>query len=75
MQKLIELLGRDAFHCRRFVDQFFVDHLDGDAHGRSATAFTGACLQHPELAALDGELAVLHVAVVLFEQVRRSEAN
>ena len=63
------MFGRHAFDSRRFVDQFFINHLDGDAHRRRATAFAGTRLQHPELAALDRKLAVLHVAVVLFEQV------
>ncbi len=70
VQKLIELFGRHTFHCRRFVDQFFVNHVDCDAHGRSAAAFTGSRLQHPKLAALDREFTVLHVAVVGFEQAR-----
>ena len=39
------------------------------ADRRLGGALAGARLQHPQLAALDGELEVLHVAVVLFEPV------
>ena len=40
------------------------------ARGR---ALAGAGLEHVELAALDGELEVLHVAVVLLEHLRVAE--
>ena len=43
-----------------------LDHVDGDADGGQAGALAVAGLQHVELAILDGELEVLHVAVVLF---------
>ena len=43
-------------------------HVDGDAHGGEAGALAVAALQHVELALLDGELDVLHVAVVLLER-------
>ena len=36
---------------------------------RLGGALSGAGLQHPELAVLDGELHVLHVAVVALQQV------
>ena len=42
------------------------DHVDGDADGGQAGALAVAGLQHVELAILDGELEVLHVAIVLF---------
>ena len=48
-------------------DQALVHELDRDAQRRLGGALAGAGLQHPELAALDGELDVLHVAVVLLE--------
>jgi hypothetical protein len=39
----------------------------GDLHRRRAGALAVARLQHEQLAALDGELDVLHVLVVLLE--------
>ena len=48
-------------------DQPFVDQVDGDAHGGEAGPLGVAGLQHPDLAALDRELDVLHVPVVLLE--------
>ena len=45
-------------------DQPLVHHLAGDPHRRVAGALGAPGLQHVELAALDGELEVLHVAEV-----------
>ena len=42
-------------------------HLDGHAQRGRAGALADAGLQHPELALLDGELGVAHVAVVALE--------
>ena len=50
-------------------------HLDGDADRRLGGALARACLQHPQLAALDGELEVLHVAVVLFQAVADADKS
>ena len=47
-----------------------VDHIDGDLHRGDAGALAGAALQDEEPALLDGELDVLHVAVVVFELLR-----
>ena len=44
-------------------------HVDGDPQRRLGGALAGAGLQHPQLAALDGELDVLHVAIMALEQV------
>ena len=45
----------------------FVGHLDGDADRGSAGALAVARLQHVEFAVLDGELEILHVAIMLFK--------
>ena len=66
-QEVVELVRLDA-HDRFFLgDEAFADHVDGDADGSEAGALAIAGLQHVELAVLDGELEVLHVAIVLFE--------
>ena len=70
MQKLIELLRLHAQHGFLLVDHALLHHLDRDAHGRRARALAVAGLQHVQLAFFDGELEVLHVAIVLFEACR-----
>ena len=49
-------------------DQVLVDQLRGDPERRGRGALADPGLQHPQLAALDGELDVLDVAIVLLEQ-------
>ena len=49
------------------VDQALVDELGRDPEGRRRGPFADSGLQHPQLAALDGELDVAQVAVVLLE--------
>ena len=46
------------------------DEVDGDLHHRLAGALAVARLQHEQLAVLDRELEVLHVAEVILEQLR-----
>ena len=50
-------------------DDAFVDHVHGDSDGRGGGALGGARLEHVQLAALDGELEVLDVAVVALEAI------
>jgi hypothetical protein len=49
-------------------DHALVGQLDRDAQRRLGGALAGARLQHPQLALLDREFEVLHVAVVLLER-------
>ena len=49
------------------ADRRVVDHLDGHAQRRAPGALADPGLEHPELALLDRELGVAHVAVVRFE--------
>ena len=58
------LLGRE---------QALVDGVDGEAHRRLRRALGAARLQHVQPAALDGELDVLHVAVVRLERAQDLE--
>src|SRR4029077_15362896 len=51
------------------VDQALVDQLRGDAEGGRGGARAHPGLQHPQLAALDGELDVAQVAVVVLQRV------
>ena len=69
-QQLLELAGLDPVDRLRRGDQALLDHVDGDPHGCLAGAFGRARLEHEELAALDCELEVLDVPVVLLELAR-----
>ena len=67
MQQGVHLVGGDTLDGLFFVDQAFVGHIHGDLDLGFGGALAVAGLQHPQLAALDGELHVLHVFVMLFE--------
>ncbi len=68
MQQLIERSRIDARDGVLTRDQALIGEFDGDAQRGFRRALAVARLQHPQLALLDGELEVLHVAVVLFQQ-------
>ncbi len=68
MQQLIQRSRIDPHHRVLLRDQAFIGELDRDAQRRFRGALAAAGLQHPQLALLDRELHVLHVAVVLLEQ-------
>ncbi len=67
VQELVERTGLDAADGLLLRDQAFLREFDRDPQRRLGGALAGAGLQHPELALLDGEFHVLHVAVMLFE--------
>ena len=66
-QQLIEEVWIDAQQCLVTRQDAFVGKIDGDLHRGLDRAFAGAGLQHPQPTLLDGELDVLHVAVVALE--------
>ena len=67
MQHRAHLLRLDALHGGGLVDHALAHQVDGDLNGRRRAALARARLQHVELAGLDGELQVLHLAVVLLQ--------
>ena len=67
MQQLLQRRGIDARHRFLFRYQFLLRQFDGDAQSGLPGALAVARLQHPQLALLDGEFEILHVAVMLFE--------
>ena len=69
MEQLVESHWIDPADRRLFVDQAFADHFHRHAQSRLGSALAAAGLQHPQRALLHGEFDVLHVAVVVFEQV------
>ena len=68
VQELVELSGIDAAHGLLAGDQTLLDHLDGNAQGGGGGALAHAGLEHPELALLDGELDIAHIAIVILER-------
>src|SRR3972149_1220756 len=69
VQVEVDLVGLHALDGRLACDQLLGHHVDGDAHFGLRRALGVARLEHPQLAALDGELDVLDVAVVPFERL------
>jgi hypothetical protein len=67
MQELVQGGGVHAADGLLAADQALLRHVHRDPHRRLHGAFSGAGLQQPEPAALEGELDVLHVPVVLLE--------
>ena len=68
VKELVELRGIDAAHGLFAGDQAFLDHFDGDAQGGGGGTLAHAGLEHPELALLDGELDIAHIAVMILER-------
>ena len=52
------------------VDELFAHHVDRDLDRRARRPLRAAGLEHEELPALDRELEVLHIAVVLLKTLR-----
>ena len=69
MQQLVERQRIDPQHRLVFRDQPLVRQFDRDAQRGLGGALAGPRLQHPQLALLDGEFEVLHVAVMALEHV------
>jgi len=67
VKELVECRGGHAQDGRLLVDESLFGHVHGDPDVSGGGAFAGAGLKHEESPALDGELDVLHVAVVLLE--------
>ena len=63
VQQLVHLFGRDTADGLFLGDHAFIGHVHRDLDGGARRALAVAGLQHPQLAALDRELHVLHVLV------------
>ncbi len=70
VQEEIDVFGLDPLHRFFLRDEFLVGEVDREANRSERRALRVARLQHPEFAALDRELDVLHVAIVLFQPAR-----
>ena len=67
MKKLIELSSLDAGYRFFLADEPFPRQIDRDFQSSGRRSLAVTALQHPEFAFLDGELDVLHIAVVMLE--------
>ena len=75
VEELVELARVDPGDGLLARDQPLVRHLDRDPQRRLGGALPGAGLQEVERAVLDGELDVLHLAVVVLEPLRASATS
>ena len=67
MQEEIDVLRLYPQDGLGAADELLVGQVHGDAHGGLRGAFGVTGLEHPQLAALDGEFHVLDFAVVLLQ--------
>ena len=68
-EQLAELSCRHPADGGLLVDEALFDHLDLAAQPAEDRALAIAGLEHVELALLDGELDVLHILVVLLQEI------
>ena len=66
-EKLVELFGRVAEHGGLPVDELLLDHVHGELQRGGGGALAVAGLEHEQLAVLHGELDILHILEVFFE--------
>ena len=67
VQEAVQALGVDHAHGLLLGDHALVHQVAGDLQGGGGGALAVAGLEHVELLVLDGELHVLHVAVVVLQ--------
>jgi len=67
MEQLVKLLWLNAENCFIFCDELFCNHIYSHFDSCGAGAFTVAALEHVESSFLNGELHILHVAIVFFK--------
>ena len=66
-QEIIELIWFHAKNRFLLTDQLLLHHLNSHSHGSASSALAVARLQHVELPFLDGELKILHIAIVFLQ--------
>ena len=69
MEQGIEVTGVDHENSFLFGSHALVNEVAGDLQSRLSGTLAVTGLEHIELAVLDGELHVLHIAVVVFERL------
>ena len=69
VKKLIQRPWLDAFDRLHLTYQTLIDHTHRNAQSSASRALSTAGLQHPKFSFLDGEFDILHVAVVVLQQL------
>ena len=72
-EQLVELIGRVAQDGGFPVDEFFLHHVHGELESGGGGALAVTSLEHEQFALLDGELDVLDVFEVAFENAAHFE--
>ena len=70
MQQLIQALCLDAHDCLRRRNLALIDQIAGNLDCRVCGALAVAGLEEVQLALLNGELHILHIAIMVFQLVR-----
>ena len=65
----VERLGVDLHKCFLFGDHAFVDKVAGDLDSRRRGTLTVTGLKHVKFFVFNGEFHILHVAIVVFENL------
>ena len=68
-EELVDLVRLDPLDRFLLADESFLGHVYGDLHGGGGGPLGGAGLEHVQRSALDGELQVLRIAIVLLQTV------
>ena len=69
MEQSVEVAGVDHHNGFFFGAHTLVNEVAGDLESSLSGSLTVAALEHIELAVFNGELHILHIAVVIFEVV------
>ena len=67
MQQLIQIVRGNTGQGSLFINQAFLNHLNGDTDSRLPRTFAVTGLEHIEFTVLDREFHVLHIGVVLLK--------
>ena len=67
MENLVKLCRRNAHYSCLLVNHALLEHVHCHVEGSDTGPLSYAALEHPELAVLDCELDVLHIAEVLLK--------
>ena len=69
MQQLIQALCLNAQNCFFRCNSAFIHQITGNLHSCRCGTLAVSCLQEEQIAFLDGEFHILHVAVMVFQTV------
>ena len=67
MQKCIEVTRIDHSYCFFFCSHALVNEVTSYFKSSLCCSLTVSCLEHIEIAVLNGELHILHISVVVFK--------